>query len=395
MLEVVDSDLKTFPFDHHGLIAAVCKNLKIADRIDQLLPVHDARVVSPGRAVVAMILNGLGFTNRRLYLSPQFFASKPVERLLDASISTADLNDYALGHALDDLYAYGVIRLFGTVAFGIALEHKLLGGLAHLDSTSISVSEEYEQASREDGEPATIHLTHGHSKDKRPDLKQAVLSLVVNGPSQMPIWMDALDGNSSDKNSFHETIRKVREFQKQVNLNADFKWVADSALNSSGSLLAQNDYLWLTRVTETIGEAKAYVSQEDEAISWITGEDGYKHAESLSVHGNVPQRWLLVYSKQAYAREKATLEKNLAKEEAQLRKEIRHLGSNVFGCEKDAEESLAKLAKEYPLYRFQGQLIPVKKYARKGKPAAGDEPALVGYGPTACRMHGLNPESAL
>ena len=44
-----------------------------------------------------------------------------------------------LGHALDDLSAYGVRRLFGTVAFGIALDHKPLGGLAHLDSTSISL----------------------------------------------------------------------------------------------------------------------------------------------------------------------------------------------------------------------------------------------------------------
>ena len=75
MLEVADTDLKTFPFDHHGLIAAVCNDLRIADRIDPLLPVHEDRVVSPGRAVVALILNGLGFTNRRLYLTPQFFAS--------------------------------------------------------------------------------------------------------------------------------------------------------------------------------------------------------------------------------------------------------------------------------------------------------------------------------
>jgi transposase len=379
MLEVADTDLKTFPFDHHGLIAAVCKDLQIADRIDRLLPVHDARVVSPGRAVVALILNGLGFTNRRLYLTPQFFASKPVERLLEAPIQAQDLNDYTLGHALDDLSDYGVSRLFGTVAFGIALDHKLLGGLAHLDSTSISVSGEYEKASGEDQEPAVIELTYGHSKDKRPDLKQAVLSLVVNGPSQMPIWMDALDGNSSDKKSFHETISKVREFQKQVNMDADFKWVADSALYSSGGLLAANEYLWLTRVPETITEAKELVSQEDEAISWHAGEGGYKYAETLSVHGNVPQRWLLVYSEQGFAREKKTLEKNLSKEEAQLKKDIGNLGGHVFGCEKDAEESLAKLAKEYPLYRFTGQLLPVKKYARKGKPAAGDVPDIVGY----------------
>ena len=121
MLEIAPSELQSFPLDHHGLIASVCKDLKIAERIDALLPVHQDRVVSPGCAVVALILNGLGFTNRRLYLTPQFFASKPVERLLDAPISAQDLNDYALGHALDDLYAYGASRLFGTVAFGIAL----------------------------------------------------------------------------------------------------------------------------------------------------------------------------------------------------------------------------------------------------------------------------------
>ena len=61
MLEVADLDLKTFPLDQHGLIAAVCKDLQVAERIDSLLPVHEARVVSPGRAVVALILNGLGF----------------------------------------------------------------------------------------------------------------------------------------------------------------------------------------------------------------------------------------------------------------------------------------------------------------------------------------------
>jgi len=379
MLEVAGAELKTFPLDHHGLIAAVCKDLKIADRIDALLPVHEKRVVSPGRAAVALILNGLGFTNRRLYLTPQFFASKPVTRLLDAPLEAQDLNDSTLGHALDEMSAYGVSRLFGSVAFGIALEHRLLGGLAHLDTTSLSVSGEYEQPSREDGEPATIHLTHGHSKDKRPDLKQAVLSLVVNGPSQMPIWMEALDGNSSDKASFHETIRKVRAFQKQVDITSDFKWVADSALYSSGKLLSAQEYLWLTRVPETVAEAREWLGKKEEDIPWQTGEDGYKFAESLSVHGNVPQRWVLVYSHESYAREKKTLERNLSKEEAQLKKDILHLGNQVFGCEMDAEGEMAKLAKQYPLYHVRGEVLPVKKYSRKGKPTAGEEPEVVGY----------------
>ncbi|HLP42602.1 MAG TPA: IS1634 family transposase [Fibrobacteria bacterium] len=379
MLEVAGSDVKSFPLDHHGLIAAVCKDLKIAERIDALLPIHEQRVVSPGRAVVAMILNGLGFTNRRLYLTPQFFESKPVARLLDAPIKAEDLNDYALGHALDDLSAFGVSRLFGHVAFGIALEHRLLGNLAHLDTTSLSVSGEYERPGAVETEPATIRLTHGFSKDNRPDLKQAVMSLVMSGPSQIPIWMEALDGNSSDKTSFHETIRKVRAFQNQLHLESDFKWVADSALYSTDGLLARNDYLWTTRVPETIGEARERLSQDDAAISWEEGGGGYKYSETLSVHGNVPQRWLLVHSEKAYAREKKTLERKLAKEASQLKKDIARLGSQVFGCEADAARELAKLAKAYPLYLVHGHAVPVRKYARKGKPAAGDEPIVVGF----------------
>ena len=379
MLEIASSELQSFPFDHHGLIASVCKDLKIAERINALLPVHEDRVVSPGHAVVALILNGLGFTNRRLYLTPQFFAGKPVERLLDAPIKAQDLNDYALGHALDDIATYGVSRLFGAVAFGIALDHRLLGQTNHLDSTTLSVSGAYEQADPENAEPSVIHLTYGHSKDKRPDLKQAVLSLVVNGPSNMPIWMDALDGNSSDKKAFHETIRRVRTFQKELDMKGDFKWVADSALYSADRLLSANDYLWLTRVPESVAEAREWVSRPETEISRQAGKDGYKYAEILSVHGNVPQRWLLVYSEQGYVREKKTLEKNIEKQEAQIQKEIRQLGSAAFGCVHDAEVELAKLRKEYPLHRVHGQAVAVKKYAGKGKPAADAVPLRVEY----------------
>ena len=379
MLEIASPDLQSYPFDHHGIIASVCKDLKIVERIDALLPAHEDRVVSPGRAVVALILNGLGFTNRRLYLTPQFFASKPVERLLDAPIRAQDLNDYTLGHALDDIASYGVSRLFGTVAFGIALDNRLLGQLNHLDTTTLSVSGEYERATAEEGEPSVIHLTHGHSKDKRPDLKQAVLSLVVNGPSNMPIWMEALDGNSSDKTSFHETIRKVRAFQKELDMKSDFKWVADSALYSADRLLAANDYLWLTRVPESVKEARESLSRAGTEIPWQDGEGGYKYVETLSVHGNVPQRWLLVYSEQGYAREKKTLEKNLTKQETELKKEIWHLGNAAFGCVHDAEVEIAKLRKDYPLYHVRGEVVAVKKYEGRGKPAADAAPLRVEY----------------
>jgi len=140
MLEVAGKELQTQSMDHHGLSAGVCKDLKIAELIDARFSIDPQRKVSPGKAVVAMILNGLGFTNRRLYLTSQFFANKPVERLLDAPISAEDLTDYTLGHALDNISKYGASKLFSEVAFDVALENNLLGVLNHIDTTILKRS---------------------------------------------------------------------------------------------------------------------------------------------------------------------------------------------------------------------------------------------------------------
>ncbi|MEZ5584262.1 MAG: DUF4277 domain-containing protein [Candidatus Competibacteraceae bacterium] len=42
--------------------------------------------VSVGQAVKALVLNGLGFVNRALYLVPVFHPDKPTERLIGAEI---------------------------------------------------------------------------------------------------------------------------------------------------------------------------------------------------------------------------------------------------------------------------------------------------------------------
>ncbi len=44
-----------------------------------------------------MVLNGLGFTNRALYLTPLFFCDKPVERLIVAGIEAEHRYSDVLG----------------------------------------------------------------------------------------------------------------------------------------------------------------------------------------------------------------------------------------------------------------------------------------------------------
>ena len=130
--------------DHHGLVASVCHDLGIAEKINKRLDKGDSRrVVSAGKAVVAMILNGLEFTNSRLYLTHQFFDNKPTELLLDEDIQSSDITNYTLGHTLDEISAYGASNLFAEVAFETAIEHDLINQVNHLDTTSISVHGAY------------------------------------------------------------------------------------------------------------------------------------------------------------------------------------------------------------------------------------------------------------
>ncbi len=60
--------------DHLGLVAALCQELGIARMIDALLPKTPPFKVSHGEALVAMIVNGLGFHSSTLHMFPQFFA---------------------------------------------------------------------------------------------------------------------------------------------------------------------------------------------------------------------------------------------------------------------------------------------------------------------------------
>lgn len=65
-------NLKIKRLDHHDIVAGVIEDLKIVPLLDQYLPQDEKQEITPGEAVKGMIMNGLGFANRLLSLSPQF-----------------------------------------------------------------------------------------------------------------------------------------------------------------------------------------------------------------------------------------------------------------------------------------------------------------------------------
>lgn len=208
-MQLSSEQVKSQQLGHLGLVAATIQELGIIDKIDKCLTFNKEKggIVSYGQRVAATLLNGLGFMNSRLYLTPHYFQDKPVAQLLGAEIEAAHLNDDCLGRCLDKIASYGVTKLYSEIAFEIAKEKGLLSQRLHLDSTSFVLYGQYEGQADASPLPA-----YGYSKANRCDLKQVMLSLVQGGAANLPLWMEALDGNTSDKASFQTTVRKVNTF---------------------------------------------------------------------------------------------------------------------------------------------------------------------------------------
>lgn len=59
----------------------ICHEISLIEAIDLVVGPSGCKV-SCGAAVQAMVLNGLGFTSRSLYLMPQYLDNKPVDLLV-------------------------------------------------------------------------------------------------------------------------------------------------------------------------------------------------------------------------------------------------------------------------------------------------------------------------
>ena len=70
-------DLQTIQIqnlNHLGIIAGIVDEIGLEEIINQEIGVEEREIVTAGQVVKAIILNGLGFVSKPLYLFPQFFA---------------------------------------------------------------------------------------------------------------------------------------------------------------------------------------------------------------------------------------------------------------------------------------------------------------------------------
>jgi len=366
-----NTSYRTERIDHLGIVSGICQEIGLIEAIDAQIGAN-GRQVSVGQAVQAMVLNGLGFVSRALYLTPEFFRNKPVDLLIGDGVTAEMLHDDSLGDALDRLYEAGVTELFALVAARACAQCGIDNRFYHLDSSSFHLHGQYEGDREESKE---VMVSHGYSREHRPDLKQLVLSLITTHQAAVPVWLEALSGNSSDKESFPETVVAYRE---QLAAAEESYFVADSALYTSENVAQLSQTWWLTRVPLTIAQAQALlISCDQDEVSELA--PGYWGHEYETMYGGVKQRWLVVFSEAAYERESKTFARKLDKARLKAQTALANLSRQTFACEPDAQQALQKAAAGWPYHQAAVSIEPIMGYDTPGRPAKGSQPTCQGY----------------
>lgn len=369
---MVSPGYKSRTLAHLGLVAGMYEELGIGEVIDRAVPQdEDRRFVSVGQAVKAMVLNGLGFVNQRLYLIPHFFQDKPTERLLGAGISAEHLNDDVTGRALDRLYEQDVTSVYALVSMEAVKRLGLRPRGGHLDSTSFHVDGQYN--SEHEPKAGVIHITQGYSRDHRPDLNQVVVQLIADNQAGIPLWMEPLSGNSSDKTRFRATVKAhVGQLKRDYQLEY---LVADSALYTAETLPTLNELCWITRVPETLKEARQAIEVAAPVLMEALDKMSYQCLESA--YAGVKQRWVVVYSPEAYQRAIKRVDRHCLKQSTAELKAFEALCRREFACRVDAEKALAESKKTQTLTTIASSGIEeIPHYPGRGRPGKGQKPTF-------------------
>jgi transposase len=145
---------------------------------------------------------------------------------------------------------------------------------------------------QEQAVPCTI--THGYSKDKRPDLKPCVFSTLCVDRA-IPLWGKPEDGKASDKTVNHTVLSDIAPFLATHGVAPGaYIYVADAALVTADKLAALGETLFISRLPATYNACGRLMT---EAVAHHTWED-----VGVLAH-TTPSKHRPVTSSKAYAGE--------------------------------------------------------------------------------------------
>ena len=351
--------------DHLGIIAGVIQDIGIIEMIDSRITPDKREEISTGEAIAGMILNSLGFSNRPISLTPQFFENKPMTLLFRDGVSPDSFNRFKLGRSLDKAFSYGCDMLFGEIALSVCQQEGIDLRFNCLDTTSFSLTGEYIP----DSDEHAIAVTYGYSKDHRPDLKQAVLELMVSQDGGVPFVSKSWDGNASDNAIFKE--RSAALLYEFAASSGPRYLISDSKVYTKKNAPNLAHLPFITRIPDSLSDVDQVIVQALASDQWQPVDDESSYHRVDLCHYGIQQRWLVVCSQAGIHRASKTLAKAQSKEYEKASKQLFHLQAQRFDSTEAAHKALDAIVQKLRYHRLESStLTQHKKYARRGKPTA-------------------------
>jgi len=355
--------LRVERWDHGGLMASVIKELRVMERIDARLVPAAQEEITPGEAMAGMILNGLGFGHRPRSLTPPFFANTPLDRWLREGVHAELCNRVRLGRTLDEVSAYGGDLVCSELALAVCVQEGMDQRFNHLDTTSCSLSGD----DMPESDAHAMHLTSGYSKDHRPDLKPAVLDLMVSPDGGVPVVSQSWDGHASDTKIFQERAKALMAtFQRAP---PPRYLVAASQRSHEDKAANLNQLGFITRLPTTLTVVSPVVTQALNGDTWERLDDTTRYHRSELCHYGMAQRWLVVSSQAALERAEATVSQACQRAAAAIKKQLFHVQAQRFETPEGAKAALAALEKPWTDHQVEVyHLLAQQHYAHPGRP---------------------------
>ena len=165
-------------------------------------------------------------------------------------------------------------------------------------------------------------------------------------------------------------MEMIQKTQQAIDLDDDNFWVADSALYTEENIkLMGTETKWITHMPATVAEAQELLNSN---LSMIPGSDPrYAFYATDINYGGVPQRAVVVWSKEMNERNEKTFERKIEKETIEAGRDLKKLMRKKFACIPDADNDLRLWQSSHPRHLLDNvQIVPVMEKAEKkrGRP---------------------------
>jgi transposase len=362
-----------FPFMHD-----IAKRMKLREILSRYIKRHGNEIVDPVDTLLVLIYN-LTIGKAPLYELEQWCESIDLERIGIRRPSTALWNDDRFGKVLDKLYIADRASLMTELVMAYITEFDLTLTQIHNDSTSLKAFGSI------GGTTITgLHLSKGHSKDHRPDLKQLIYSLSITADGGVPIHHRCYPGNYTDDKTHIETWNILRSIADR----ADFLYVADCKVCTDKQLrhIVKSGGKVITIVPETWKEIQQFKDDlrqgpKAKKIIWRRLKPGSEFKkEYFSVFAGdhktykrqYPIHW--IYSSEKRKRDRTAREQSLEKAEGDLTKLNARINTRKLTSFDDiriAVEGILRTNKVSSLihYRIDQRTLTQRKQVGKGRPS--------------------------